>query len=491
MTTRTLGIDVSTTGCTAILVDASGRILARATREYPCAHPEPLWSEQNPEDWWKAAVEVCHEIMETADGPPDAIGLTGQMHGLVLLDAAGEVLRPAILWNDQRTGEQCKTITNRIGLEALIRHTGNVALPGFTAPKILWVREHEPDVYSRIAHVLLPKDYLRYRLTHAFATDVSDASGMLLLDVGMRNWSKEILEGLEIPADWLAEVHESPEVCAHTQGSESGLPEGIPVVAGAGDCAAGAVGTGIHREGLVSTSLGTSGVVFAASDSYRPEPEGRLHAFCHAMPGMWHVMGVMLSAAGSLQWYRDTVAPDVSFSDLSREAEQAPAGCEGLVFLPYLSGERTPHPDPLARGAFVGLTLRHRRAHLTRAVMEGVAFGLRDSLDLMRGLGIKTDAVQLTGGGSKSPLWRSIVADVFGLPCASPDIPDGAAFGAALLATVGAEIHPDVSTACSRMVPKGKVNQPLKDQELYAKLHERFRSLYPTLRDEFHALGSL
>jgi len=494
MTAQLLGIDVSTTGCTAVLVDDSGKVLARANREYPCTHPQPLWSEQNPEDWWSAAVEVISEITEKTDGPPDAIGLTGQMHGLVLLDASGAVLRPAILWNDQRTGDQCTRITQLIGWEALIRHTGNVALPGFTAPKILWIREHEPEVYNRIARVLLPKDYVRYRLTNTFATDVTDASGMLLLDVGRRNWSAEILEGLEIPAAWLADVYESPVACARTCGKETGLAEGIPVVAGAGDCAAGAVGTGIFREGLVSASLGTSGVVFAASNSYRPEQigtEGKLHTFCHAVPGMWHLMGVMLSAAGSLQWYRDTLAPGVSFSDLSDEAGEAPAGCEGLVFLPYLSGERTPHPDPLARGAFVGLTLRHRRAHLTRSVMEGVSFGLCDSLDLIRGLGIDVESVRLTGGGSRSPLWRTMVADVFGLPCASPDISDGAAFGAALLAAVGAEVHADVPSACRKMVPNGEVIAPGDHREQYDRVHARYRALYPALRDEFHSLGGM
>ncbi len=404
MTTYLLGIDVGTTGGKALLVGVDGTVRASSTTEYPMSTPQPLWAEQNPADWWAATVTSIQRVLGESGVKPSqvaGVGLTGQMHGLVLLDVHGEVLRPCIMWNDQRTAAQCAAITQEVGAENVIRLTGNPVLPGFTAPKIAWVREHEPEVYERTAKVLLPKDYVRYRLTGGFFSEVSDASGTSLFDVGQRCWSEEMLEALDVPRRWLPEVTESPVASAHVSAraaGETGLLEGTPVVGGGGDQAAQAVGTGIIAEGVVSATLGTSGVVFAASETYRLEPEGKLHAFCHAVPGMWHLMGVMLSAAGSLRWYRDALGDweraqaSASGRDaydlLTEAAAEVPPGCEGLLFLPYLSGERTPYSDPDARGVFFGLTLRHRKAHLTRAVLEGVTYGLRDSLELMRVLGL-------------------------------------------------------------------------------------------------------
>ena len=401
-----VGLDVGTTGVKAVAVDPEGAVLARAARPYPLSSPQPGWSEQDPEDWWRAAESALAEV--SAGHDVAGIGLSGQMHGLVALGADGRPLRPAILWNDQRTGEECAEIEDRIGVERLIELTGNRALAGFTAPKLLWLRRHEPATFARIARICLPKDYVRLRLTGEWATDVADASGTLLLDVARRQWSDEMLDALDIPASWLPPVLESPET--------SGEAGGIPVAAGAGDCAAAAIGVGITAPGPLSIVLGTSGVVFAALPDYRPEPAGRLHTFCHAVPGTWHAMGVMLSAAGSLQWFRDALAPEMSFDGLMGEADGSGPGADGLLFLPYLAGERTPHADPQARGAFVGLTLHHDRGALVRAVLEGVAFGLRDSLELLRGLGVDASLGKVSGGGSRSDVWLGIIASVLGIP---------------------------------------------------------------------------
>jgi xylulokinase len=414
------------------------------------------------------------------------------MHGLVLLDSAGAVLRPAILWNDQRTAVECAEITATVGAEKVLRITGNPVLPGFTAPKLVWVRKHEPEVYARIAHILLPKDYVRFRLTGAFATDVSDAAGTSFLDVGARDWSDEMLAALEIPRAWLPEVTESPVVSAHlsAEGARAtGLREGTPVVAGAGDNAGAAVGSGIVTPGLVSASLGTSGVLFAPLAEYRPEPAGRLHAFCHAVPGQWHLMGVMLSAAGSLRWFRDALAPGTPFDQLVDEAEPIAPGADGLLFLPYLSGERTPYPDPDARGAFVGLSLIHRRAHMTRAVLEGVAFGLRDSLELMKSLGLDVRTVRAQGGGARSPLWRRILADVLGAEVAVPEAEEGAALGAALLAGVGAGVWSRVEETAPLAGRVRESIQPGPDAQRYDEIYPRYRALYPALAPEFKAMA--
>jgi xylulokinase len=492
-----LGLDVSTTGSKAVLVDAEGRVVGSATTDHPLSTPRPAWSEQDPLHWWRSATTSIRRVMEESGVGGEEIvgvGLTGQMHGLVLLDREGTPLRPAILWNDQRTAVECAEITEAVGRERVVEITGNPVLPGFTAPKLVWVRKHEPEVYARIAHVLLPKDYVRWRLTGAFASDVSDAAGTSLLDVGRRAWSPQMLAALDVPREWLPEVTESPVVSARVSAGgarETGLKEGTPVVAGAGDNAAAAVGTGIVTPGLVSVSLGTSGVVFAPLAEYRPEPEGRLHAFCHAVPGQWHLMGVMLSAAGSLRWYRDTLAPGVAFDALVEEAAGVPPGAQGLLFLPYLSGERTPYPDPDARGAFVGLSLAHSRAHLTRAVLEGVAFGLRDSLELMKDLGLDVATVRATGGGARSPLWRQILADVLHAEVALPATEEGAAHGAALLAGVGAGLFASVQDASPSGESDAPRARPGPAAAVYDEYYARYRALYPALAPEFARMARL
>ncbi|CAG0947591.1 partial xylulokinase, partial [Anaerolineae bacterium] len=396
----------------------------------------------------------------------------------------------------------CDDITARVGAERVLQLTGNPVLTGFTAPKILWVRENEPNVYRRVGHILLPKDYARYKLTGEFFSDVSDSSGTSLFDVGKRAWSDEMLGALDIPRAWLPEVTESPVVSAKISGDAAratGLIEGTPVIGGGGDQAAGAVGTGIVRAGIVSATLGTSGVVFAQSDEYRIEPQGRLHAFCHAVPGKWHLMGVMLSAAGSFRWYRDALGAhekeiaqqtgqDV-YDVLTREAAIAPPGCEGLLFLPYLTGERAPYPDPNARGAFIGLTVRHTHAHLTRAVLEGVSYGLRDSLELMRALGITTTQVRASGGGVRSALWRQILADVFGAEIVTVNVTEGAAYGAALLAGVGVGVYHDVESACDTVIKTTSSDKPSANSSAYAEYYPRYRALYPALKNEFDAMA--
>lgn len=489
-----LGVDVSTTATKAVLVDADGDVVAAGVSEYGVETPHPGWSEQEPDLWWTAAASAIASALRTAAASPDsveAVGLTGQMHGSVLLDEAGDVVRPALLWNDQRTSQQCEQIRRRVGAKRLIALTGNDALTGFTAPKLLWVRENEPESWARVAHVLLPKDYLRYRLTGQLATDVADASGTLLLDVSSRAWSSEVLEALVLDAAMLPAVHEGPAVagvvCARGSAA-TGLPEGIPVVAGAGDQAANAVGVGAVTPDTGALSLGTSGVVFVPTARPAVEPRGRVHAFCHAVPGMWHVMGVMLSAAGSLRWYRDTVAPGLPFPDLTDEAALVPPGAEGLRFLPYLTGERTPHADPDARGAFVGLTVRHTRAHLTRAVLEGVAFGLRDSLELMREAGVTIPGeFRASGGGTTSRLWRQIVSDVLGVPLVGVGTVEGAAFGAGVLGAVGAGWFPSPRDAVAAMVRRGAVTEP-GDTASYDPAYASYRSLYPALAPAFRRL---
>jgi len=506
MSSYLLGIDIGTTGSKAILLDEQGTVRARATTEYPMHTPRPLWAEQDPEQWWKASIESIRAVLAAAGTPPPiaAVGLTGQMHGLVLLDAHGAPLRPCIMWNDQRTARECADITARLTLPRLLELTGNPVLPGFTAPKIVWVRTAEPEIYRKTAKILLPKDYVRYRLTGVYAGDVSDSSGTSLFDVGRRRWSHEMLEALEIPAGWLPEVMESSEISGTVTAeaaAATGLPRGIPVVAGAGDQAAQAVGTGIVREGAVSATIGTSGVVFAASSSYRIEPQGRLHAFCHAVPGTWHLMGVMLSAGGSVRWYRDTLGREEMvraaaegvdpYDLLIGEAAGVPAGSDGLLFLPYLTGERTPYPNPQARGVFFGLTVRHTKAHLTRAVLEGVTYGLRDSLSLMRTLGIAPRQVRASGGGARSAVWRQMMADVFGTEIAAVTSEEGAAYGAALLAGVGAGLYRDANEACDRSVHVAAACRPGADSIRYERLYPRYRALYAALEGEFDALAAV
>jgi xylulokinase len=471
--TDLVGLDVGTTGVKALRISPDGEIVARAEEGYRLSTPQPGWAEQDPEDWWRAAEAALAAV--GSDGVA-GIGLSGQMHGLVALDNADHVLRPAILWNDQRTGAECAEIEARFGLRELVQLTGNRALPGFTAPKVLWLRRHEPDVYARIARVLLPKDYVRLRLVGEHATDVADASGTLLFDVRQRRWSGEVLEGLEIPADWVPAVLESTGLSGRTA-------DGLPVAAGAGDQAAGALGVGVDRPGPLSVVLGTSGVVFAALPAFAADPDGRVHSFCHAVPDGWHAMGVMLSAAGSLGWLREVVASGEPPDRVVAEAEPWPPGVEGLTFLPYLAGERTPHVDPAARAAFAGLSLRHDRGALVRAVLEGVAFGLRDSLELLRAIGVEPGSARVSGGGARSELWLRIVASVLELPLERTAAEEGAAFGAALLGGVAAGVFTDVQEAVAATVRVRDTIEPQPEWiEPYAHAYRRFRSLYPALR---------
>jgi len=490
-----LGIDASTTATKAVLIAESGAVRGIGVSEYGFSVPRPLWSEQEPRLWWDGAVAAIRSVLDStgvAGEDVAAIGLTGQMHGAVLLDPAGSVLRPAILWNDQRTGAECDAIRRAVGPERLISITGNDALTGFTAPKLVWVRDHEPDVWRRIAHVLLPKDYVRLRLTGEYALDKADGAGTLLFDLAARDWSAEVLAALEIDPAWMPPTWEGPEVTGLVTGeaaAATGLRPGTPVVAGGGDQAANAVGVGAVAAGTVALSLGTSGVVFATTNRPLFEPRGRVHAFCHAVPGRWHMMSVMLSAAGSLRWFRDALAPGMEFADLVAPAAEVPPGSDGLWFLPYLTGERSPHADPLARGAFVGLTLAHDRRHLTRAVLEGVAFGLRDGLDLMIGAGMPApDQIRASGGGTASPLWRQILADVLGAEIATVNTSEGAAYGAGLLAAVGAAWYPSVEAACDALVSATPAAAPGPDAARYAEAHAVYRDLYPALAPSFRRM---
>jgi xylulokinase len=482
--TAIIGVDVGTTGVKTIALSPEGEVIAKAEESYPLSTPRPGWSEQDPEDWWRATQATLDAIAGAGVKDARGIGLSGQMHGLVCLDERDRVLRPAMLWNDQRTAAECAEIEARIGLERLIQLTGNRALTGFTAPKILWLRRHEPDVYSRIARILLPKDYVRLRLTGEHAIDVSDASGTLLFDVAHRRWSEEVTEALEIPASWLPPALESAQVSGQTK-------QGVPVAAGAGDQAAGALGVGVDRPGPLSLVLGTSGVVFAALPAYAAEPQARVHVFCHAVPGAWHAMGVMLSAAGSMQWFRDVLAAGVPFDDLDAQAARWAPGSDGLIFLPYLAGERTPHADPDARGAFIGLSLRHDRAAMVRAVMEGVAYGLRDSLELLIALGVRARAGRASGGGARSGLWLSILASTLGLPVEVTAVEEGSAFGAALLGGVAGGVFGDAHEAVAACVRVRDVVEPQREwQEAYTDGYQRFRALYPALRPLFRAHGA-
>ena len=491
--TFVLGIDSSTTATKAVLVDEAGGVVGIGVAEYPFDVPRPLWSEQDPELWWTGAIAAIRAVIASTGVDAAAIravGLTGQMHGAVLLDGADAVLRPAILWNDQRTAAECDAIRAAVGPERLIAITGNDALTGFTAPKLVWVRDHEPDVWSRVAHVLLPKDYVRLRLTGDHAIDKADGAGTQLFDLAARDWSAEVLDALRIPAAWLPPTFEGPAltgVVSQAAAAATGLRAGTAVVAGGGDQAANAVGVGVVDPGTVALSLGTSGVIFAATDRPTVEPAGRVHAFCHAVPDRWHLMSVMLSAAGSLRWYRDTLAPGVPFGNLAAEASDVPAGADGLLFLPYLTGERSPHPDPLARGGFVGLTIGHERRHLTRAVLEGVAFGLRDGLDLMTAAGMPAPAdIRASGGGLASPVWRQILADVLEAELLTVATTEGAAFGAALLGAVGVGWFDTAQEAAAAWVTTTVAASPGSDTDAYRDRHEAYRALYPALAPTFH-----
>jgi xylulokinase len=459
--TTLVGLDVGTTGVKAVVISPDGEVLATDEESYPLSTPRPGWAEQDPELWWRAAEAVLTRL----PFGEVRLGLSGQMHGLVCLDGADDVLRPAILWNDQRTAAECAEIEEQIGLGRLIELTGNRALTGFTAPKILWLRRHEPEVYGRIRSILLPKDYVLLRLTGEHGIDAADASGTLLFDVRNRRWSDEVTDALEIPREWLPPVLEST---AH---------------GGAGDQQAAALGVGVVRPGTLSVVLGTSGVVFAALPGYRPEPEARVHVFCHAVPDTWEAMGVMLSAAGALQWFRDALAPGASFDQLVAEADEWPPGSEGLTFLPYLAGERTPHADPSARAMFEGLSLRHGRGGLVRAVLEGVAYGLRDSLELLRGLGVDAEVGRASGGGARSRLWLEIVASVLGIPLELTEVEEGSAYGAALLAGVSNGVFASAEEAVEACV---RARDRIEPNEAWSRVYDegyaRYRALYPAVK---------
>jgi xylulokinase len=504
-----LGIDVGTSGLKALLIDRAGKVITSALVEYPLDTPKPGWAEQDPEAWWKATVRAIGLLRKQAKikgGDITGVGLTGQMHGSVFLDKDNRVIRPALLWCDQRTAAECDEIVQRVGgLPELLRLTGNQALTGFTAPKVLWLRNQEPHHFERVRRLLLPKDYIRFRLTGEFAIDVADASGTLLFDVKARTWSNAVLDRLGIRRDILPTAMESPAVSGRVTeagAKATGLAPGTPVVAGAGDQAAGGVGNGIVREGIISSSLGTSGVMFAFAREPNVDSQGRLHTFCHGVPGAWHVMGVMLSAGGSFRWYRDALNADLldvakkkrvdPYELMTAEAKNIPAGGEGLFFLPYIMGERTPYPDPHARGVFFGIHARHRRPHFTRAVMEGVTFGLRDSLELMALLNIPVREIRASGGGAKSPFWCQMQADIFNAPVVTINVNEGPAFGAALLAAVGTGAFAGVPEACDatiRVVKRWKPDPKLVST--YDELYGIYRTLYGALKDRFEALAKV
>ncbi len=482
-----LGIDVGTGSTRALLIDRAGTVLVSHAAEHPgISSPEIGWAEQNPEDWWQAAqIAIRAVLQQQPDAKVEAIALTGQMHGCVMLDEHGEVLRPALIWCDQRTQPQCDWLTATLGFDRLIELTANPALPNFTLTKLLWVRDHQPELFARIRHVLCPKDFVRLCLTGEYAIDVQEASGTLLLNVTNRRWSEEVAAAAGIPLAWLPRLFESPEICARISPAGSaatGLAVGTPVAAGAGDQGAGAVGMGILDPGTVSATIGTSGVVFASTAAPTKDPLGRIHTFCHAAPGLWHVMGVTNGAGLSLRFFRDTFAPDTPYEDLLAQAAAAPPGSDGLLWAPYLFGERTPHLDSQARAAFVGITASHTRAHFLRAVLEGVAFSLRDTFTLFAELGIPVTGIRLGGGGARGPLWRQIQADIYGRPVEPLAAEEGGAFGAALLAGTGIGAWPTVQAACDATVRVAQIIRP-QYAETMALAYTQYRKLYPALRE--------
>jgi xylulokinase len=490
-----LGIDVGTGGTRALVIDEAGRVIASATEEHEAfASPQIGWAEQDPCDWWRACGVAVRKALAQGQLRSDEIscvGLSGQMHGAVLLDEQGRVVRPALIWCDVRTGKQSRELTEEIGAQRLIQLTCNPALTNFTLTKCLWVRENEPKNWKRVRSLLLPKDYVRLQLTGERATDVADASGTLLLDVAHRRWSKEILELVQIDESVLPKLYESPEICGRISASgaaATGLQSGTPVVAGAGDQAAGAIGMGIVSPGTVSATIGTSGVVFAATDRPALDPKGRLHTFCHAVPGRWMVMGVTQAAGLSLRWFRDQFGISAdhqpeSYEKLNLEAANAPPGCDGLLFAPYLMGERTPHLDPAARGMLVGLTASHTRAHVIRAILEGVAFSLRDTFTIFQEIEVPAKTIRLGGGGARSALWRQIQADIYGQRVETVEAEEGAAYGAAILAGVGANTWPSIGAACDAVVRvAGSVSPNSEDSLVMQKAYAVYRRIYPAMK---------
>lgn len=495
-----LGIDLGTSSVKIVIMNENGQVVSSISKDYDVNYPKVGWAEQNPEDWWTATRDGIKELINSSEIKGESIkgiGFSGQMHGLVLLDKENNVLRPAILWCDQRTQEECDYLNKEIGQDKVSQFTGNMALTGFTAPKLLWVRKHEEEIFNKIEHILLPKDYIRFKLTGTYATDVSDASGMLMLDVENRKWSKEMLEILGISEKVLPKVYESWEVTGKVirEVSEyTGLSEETVVVAGGGDNAAGAVGTGTVEEGILSVSLGTSGVVFASSDKYEVDEKNRLHSFCHAN-GKWHQMGVMLSAASCLKWWVENINKDIEgdvFDKLLEEANSSPIGANGVVFLPYLMGERTPYSDPDAKGVFFGLNITSAREDMTRAILEGVCFGLRDSLEILKSLNVDIKEVRVSGGGAKSPLWRQILADIFGVTVKVINSKEGPAYGAAILAAVGCGAFNSVDEACKKLIKVTDSTEPNpKNVEVYNKVYNVYKGLYPALKESFKKISNI
>lgn len=502
-----VGIDIGTSSTKSLICDFKGKILATATVEYPVSTPQPGWSEQAPELWWDATVKTVRRLLKDSGvkGVEVAgIGLSGQMHGAVLMDKNDKVLRPAILWNDQRSAAECEEMTEILGPRRIIRLVSNPALVSFTATRLLWVRNHEPKIFNRTASVLLPKDYVRFRLTGEKATEVSDASGMLLLDVKNRKWSKTVLKELDLDPSWLAPVHESDVASTHISAraaKSTGLAEGTPVVGGGGDQAAGGVGNGIVRPGIVSATLGTSGVVFAFTEKPVTNPDGGVQTFCHAVPGKWHVMGVVMSAGGSFQWFRNQLGSEEKriarrrkcdpYEVLTEEAAKAPPGSEGLYWLPYLTGERTPHRDPFARAAWVGITQRHTRGHLIRALLEGATYAMRDCLEVIKGMGVKVKQIRLSGGGARSRFWRQLQADVYGRPVVTINASEGPAFGVALLAGVAAGAWGSVEEACKKTIHVTGETTPSKNRKLYDRHYPLYGKLYRSLKPHFPTMAAL
>jgi len=496
MSQMVMGIDVGTGGTRVVIIDARGRMVASATEEHEAfASPAVGWAEQHPDDWWRAAQLAIRRALRDSHLRAEEIscvGFSGQMHGAVMLDASGNVVRPALIWCDVRTQKQCDDLTAQVGRERLIELTANPALANFTLTKLLWTRDNEPENWRRVRSVMLPKDYVRFRLTGQAATDVADASGTLMLDVSRRKWSAEIMRAVGFDESILPELYESPAVCARISASgaeASGLAAGTPVVAGAGDQAAGAVGMGIVRPGSVHATIGTSGVVFASTDRPMTDAQGRLHTFCHAMPNRWHVMGVTQAAGLSLRWFRDKLFREAAdgaadaYTRMTEEAESAPVGAEKLLWAPYLMGERTPHLDPSVRGALVGLTASHTRAHVIRAILEGVAFSLKDTFVIFEEMGIPVGEVRLGGGGARSRLWRRVQAEAYGRPVQILEIEEGAAYGAAILAGVGAGMWPSVEAACDAVVRVAECVEP--DAGNVATLnaqYARYRRIYPAMK---------
>ncbi len=503
-----IGIDIGTSGTKTVLFDTNGNGIAGCTVEYPLYQPKIGWAEQDPADWWNAVCVSTGEVIEKSginSKDISGVGLSGQMHGLVLLDENDEILRHSIIWCDQRTHKECTEITEKVGAKRLIEITANPALTGFTASKILWVRNNEPEIFSKISKILLPKDYIRFMLTGEYATEVSDASGMQLLDIKNRCWSDEVLEKLEIKKEWLGKMYESCEntgAVSSRAAALTGLAPGTIVAGGAGDQAAGAIGNGIVKEGIISSTIGTSGVVFAHMDNIEIDMNGRVHTFCHAVPGAWHVMGVTQGAGLSLKWFRDNFCiEEMRTADLmgidpyilmDKEAGEIPAGSEGVLYLPYLMGERTPHLDPDAKGVFFGLSAAHSKAHMIRAVLEGVVYSLRDCIEIMREMGIEASQVRASGGGGRSPLWRQMQADMFKTDICTLNSSEGPALGVAILAGVASGVYDDVVSACEEIISVKEIQPPIAENaEIYDKYYKVYKNLYKHLEHDYKDIAEI